>query len=324
MTTKQEKIKKVITFIPYLLSISVLIIFAFHIIKEADRYRVLLDFTVGEIISLFGLALCFPVLNGLSNLFLYRILGVNINLSESVGLAAVNTLANQLPLSGGIVAKAIYLKKRYQLQYSYFFSVTLSLYIIFLSTSGLIGLIVINSWWFFNSFERFPFLVIGFMLMTLSIVTLWLPTGWINRSGKFGQWLNQLADGWSVIGKHPRVLFILVGIQVMMIMIFAGRLWIAFNLLSQNITYLQCIFFSSASILTQIVSITPGGLGIREGIIAGLAAILGFDMGVSIVAVGIDRLIATTLVVVLGTIYTYLLSGKVLTTESMDSLKDEE
>lgn len=322
MTIKKEKIRKVITFIPYLLSVSVLIGFVFHVIKEADRYRVLLDFTVGEIVSLFGLAFCFPILNGLSNLVLYRTLGVSITINESVGLAAVNTLANQLPFSGGIITKAIYLKKRYQLKYSYFLSVTLSLYIIFLSTSGLIGLIVINRWR--NPIDKYPFLVIGFIIMTLSIVTLWIPTGWIHRSGKFGQWIKQIADGWSVIGKHPKVLFVLVGIQVMMIMIFAGRLWIAFNLLSQNITYLQCIFFSSASILTQIVSITPGSLGIREGIIAGLATILGFDMGVSIVAVGIDRLIATTLVVVLGVIYTYILSERALDTESIDTVKDKD
>lgn len=75
--------------------------------------------------------------------------------------------------------------------------------------------------------------------------------------------------------------------------------------------WLRYVVLSAATILTRPVSIAPGGLGIREGIGVGVASVMGFDPGISVVAVGIDRLIATLVIIVVGTVYTYILSRKV-------------
>ena len=99
----------------------------------------------------------------------------------------------------------------------------------------------------------------------------------------------------------------------------AARYWIAFHTLSQDVTYAQCLLFAAATILTRLVSIAPGGLGVREGIVAGVASLLGFEAGVSAVAVGLDRLVATSVIIVLGTIYTYLLSAKATSAEPIDA-----
>jgi uncharacterized protein (TIRG00374 family) len=72
------------------------------------------------------------------------------------------------------------------------------------------------------------------------------------------------------------------------------------------------------------VNIAPGGLGVREGIVAGVASLLGFEAGVSAVAVGIDRLVATSVVIVLGTIYTYVLSKKATDAEPADAVSAGE
>ena len=39
-----------------------------------------------------------------------------------------------------------------------------------------------------------------------------------------------------------------------------------------------------------------------------MAAILGFDVGASVVAVGLERLVSTLVVIIVGVIYSYLLS----------------
>jgi putative flippase GtrA len=49
---------------------------------------------------------------------------------------------------------------------------------------------------------------------------------------------------------------------------------------------------------------------VREGIVAGVASLLGFEPDVSAVAVGLDRLVATSVILVLGTVFTYILSKK--------------
>jgi uncharacterized protein (TIRG00374 family) len=98
-------------------------------------------------------------------------------------------------------------------------------------------------------------------------------------------------------------------------LLFAGRLWIAFHALSQGVTLDQCILFSSAAILTRLVSIAPGGLGVREAIVTSVASALGFDAGVSLVAVIIDRLVETVVVITLGIVYTYTLGKKIASAE---------
>jgi hypothetical protein len=67
-------------------------------------------------------------------------------------------------------------------------------------------------------------------------------------------------------------------------------------------------------VLTQLIAITPGGLGVREGIVAIVASVYGIEMGVSVLAVGIDRLVATSVILVLGTVFTYILSKKAANT----------
>jgi uncharacterized protein (TIRG00374 family) len=148
--------------------------------------------------------------------------------------------------------------------------------------------------------------------MAASVLLLWLPVDASSVPGKWGKRLAQLLDGWQVLSQNWLLVGELVGLQLLMTLIFAGRLWIAFHALSQDVTLAQCILFSAATILTRLVSITPGGLGVREAIIASVASVLGFDIGVSVVAVGVDRLIATLVIIVLGTVYTYILSKQVV------------
>lgn len=95
-------------------------------------------------------------------------------------------------------------------------------------------------------------------------------------------------------------------------MLLAIRYWLAFQMVSQNITIGDAILFSSATILTQLVSIAPGGLGVREAIVGIIATTLGFDTTVSVIAVGIDRLISTIPILILGGLSAVIL-GKQIT-----------
>jgi uncharacterized protein (TIRG00374 family) len=98
---------------------------------------------------------------------------------------------------------------------------------------------------------------------------------------------------------------------MVMSLILAGRFWLAFRALSQDVSLSHCLLFSSATVLTRLVSIAPGGLGVREAIVAGVASSIGFDAGVGAVSVGLDRLIETSVIVLLGVVYTYVLGTQI-------------
>jgi uncharacterized membrane protein YbhN (UPF0104 family) len=300
---------------PYILSIAVLLALIFYLHGNADRYQQLLDLSAGSLLLLAGLVLVFAFSKGLINYFFYRGLGVYLTLNEGIGLAAVNTLANQLPFAGGLIAKGVYLKQRHELAYTRFLSATLALYVCFVAANGAIGIAVLVYWKLVHQATVPTLLILGFSCMAASIFLLWLPIDFSFISGKWGQRLAQLMDGWQVLSQNWPMVGRLIGLQVFVTLLFAGRFWIAFHALSQDVTLAQCVLFSSANILTTLVTITPGGLGVREGIVAGVASLLGFEASVSVVAVGIDRLVSTLVIIALGAVYTYVLSKKVATAQ---------
>ena len=321
---KHGVVSKVRTFLPYALSVGALVVFVTYLWQNVDRYQRLLRLSPSVLLSLLGLVLVFTVTNGAINYFFFKALGVFLTFNESIGLAAVNTLANQLPFAGGLVAKGVYLKQRHQLAYTHFLSATMALYICFVAVNGAVALGVLGYWALVGGPTAPLALVLGFAGMLTSLISLWLPVGALKLPGKIGDRLMQLAEGWHVLSQNVRLVGVMAAFQVLMTILFAGRFWIAFRALSQEISYAQCLLFASATVLTRLVNIIPGGLGVREGIVAGMATLLGFEPGVSAVAVGLDRLIATSVIIVLGTVYTYLLSAKVAGSDQADSMKPQQ
>lgn len=298
--------------IPYILTLIVVVLFLGYLYQNADRYQKLLNLSPDLLLVMIGLSFLMIGTNGLTNCYLYRELGSPLTLNEGFGLAAINTLANQLPFSGGLIAKGVYLKQRYVLAYTRFLGATLALYICFVAANGLVGIIMLTYLYLVYGVPYSLLLLLGFLGMTLSSVILWLPISIDSISGKWSQHLVRLMSGWQVFSQNRLLLAKLITLQLVMTLIFAIRLNFAFRILSQDVLLVYCILFSAASILSRLISIAPGGLAIREGIIAAIAAVLDFDVGITVVAVGIDRLVSTSVVVIVGSVYTYILSKKVV------------
>lgn len=294
----------------YIISMTALLIFFTYIYRNAHRYLGLLDFSPGGLLLLVGLVLVVMLSNGSINYLLYRGLKVRLSFQEGIGLAAINTLANQLPFAGGMIAKGVYLKKRHRLAYTYFLSATVALYILFVTGNGLVGIASFAYLKFIRGMVLPNWLILGFSGMIVSISLLQVPLTPSLLRGRWSERIEQLLVGKQLLHRNRLLAGKLVTIQVLSTIALAGRFWIAFRLLSQDVTLAQCILFASASILTQLVTITPGGLGVRELIVASIASVLGMDIGISMVAVGLDRIISTTIIAAAGSIYTYHLSEK--------------
>ncbi len=292
--------KKLIKIIPTVITIVVISIFIFYVQQNWDRILQLADISGWTLALLCVLVLITISQNGLVNYLLYQSMNVKINYFLSFGLAIVNTLANQLPLSGGLIAKGLYLSKKYKLPISKYLSATGALFICFLSTNGVIGLIAL---WYLNSYQGkyIPYyLILGFGLMTLSIIVLFFPIKNIRIPEKYHKYVADFASGWKVLIIRKWLLIKLISIQLLSILTIALRYKIALKAFSQDVTIIESLLIASATILTRLVSIAPGGLGVREGLAASIAVILGFDPVISIVAVGLDRLISTILIIFLG------------------------
>jgi uncharacterized membrane protein YbhN (UPF0104 family) len=285
--------------------------FGIYLAQNATRYRDLFIFSTRWLVLLVALILASIVSNGLINVNLYRALNAPLTVNEGIGLGVINTLANQLPFAGGLIAKGVYLKQRHALAYERFLSATGALYVCFVAVNGLVGLAVMTFLVLTSETQGVLPIYWGFLAMAASSALLWIPTRAIDLlPSKWKRRLEEMLSGWQILSRDLLLVGGLVGLQTAATVVSAGRFWIAFHALSQDVTYAQCLLFSSATILTRLVNIVPGGLGVREGIVAGVASTLGFEPEVSAVAVGLDRVVSTSVIIVLGIVYTYILSKK--------------
>ena len=255
-------------YFPFVLLVGVLLIFGTYLGKNINRYQQLFNLKLSSFLYLLGLVFLFILINGTINYFFYRALDVFLEYNESIGLATVNTLANQLPFAGGLIAKGTYLKKRYHLSYTRFLSATMALYVCFLVVNGLVALVVLGYWAFLQSRNVPLGLVLGFTGMVAGVLSFWIPFDKIPLPKKLNRRLVQLIDGWQCLRNNLRIVGIMVTLQMVGLFIFSGRLWLSFRAFSQNVSYTECLLFSSATVLTRLVSFAPGGLGVRESIIA--------------------------------------------------------
>ena len=294
---KTPQIRQVIVSI---LSIAIIVAFVYYLYLNADQYLRLLQISVMGVVMLVLLSLLISLLNGMINVLMFRSLGANLSQREGFYLAAASTLANQLPISGGIVTRSVYLKHRYGLSYTKNFSATLALFACSIAAYGFLGVAILAYWYFTQHVPPSPILFIGFGGMAAGLLIFLLPLDKIRIPDFLLRWLDQAVEGWTVIGRNPQLLAQLLGLQTSTMLLMAARYWLAFHMVSQNVTVGQVILFASASILTQLVSFAPGGLGVREAIVGGIAAALGFDAAVSLFALALDRLVSTVVIVVLG------------------------
>lgn len=285
-----------------LLSFGIIVFFFLYISLNFNKYEHLFRLSIPHISALLLFIVLFKYINGLVNTALYQILGAPIPISDGFWLSAVATLANLLPISGGIISKGIYLKQVHKLSYTRFLSATLALFFMFVSANGIIGLFIIFYWQIAQGFTTPLPLTLGFAGMAASLIVFLLPIERMRKINLIGNRIEKTLDGWKIIKQTPRAVIRLTALQTGLVLLLAIRYWVSFQMVSQKITFGQTILFSSASVLTQIVSIAPGGLGVREGIVAAVAGALGFDIGIVIIAVGIERLISTFVTIVFGVI----------------------
>ncbi len=266
---------------------------------------------------MFLLSLLFPLINSLQNMYFYQGLGVkNFTFADSFLISSASTLANQLPIPGGILSRGFYFKKKFNLSYTKYTSSIFALFFFSVAVNGLAGLGVLTYWKLFTPIPVNTTLALAFFLMVASLLVFWIPMQKIRLPQKIQNLSNQAIEGWMTIRQSPGLIWKVILTQLAMIFFLSLRYWIAFRMVSQEVTFAQVLLFASASILTQLVTIAPGGLGVREAIVAGVATALGFDTSVSVVAVSLDRLVITIVIVLMGWVSTIILGRQISRAES--------
>lgn len=256
----------------------------------ADFLEQLRTVGLGGVIGWLVLTLVARAVMAEITVLLVRVLGFSLRRADAFWINWIRTFANQvMPLSG--VAVFAYEVRR-KLGIPWPALAALSTPLIFLSSTalGVLGCLAVVSNLAHMDTAAIPMLAAFSVLLCLSLLAVsraeWLigklPRKLSSQAHGMATSLRKLSAG-HVIGK-------VILLNAVAIVFRGSRLWLLFRVIGIDIDWTGALLLIVVSESTMLFQITPGGLGLREGAIVGVAALLGIQTEVGAAVALIDRL----------------------------------
>lgn len=259
----------------------------------------------GRFLAIAGLMVASLALRGVANRLFFGGLGVRAPFRDWFAVVTVTAFTNYLPLSAGLLAKAFFLKRVHALSYGRFAVGQAGLLLLVLATNGVAGLAALSV---AGSDGLLGPVGAGFAAMVAAAGLLFLPESLARRLPAWLPWDAHAAPvarrAWPVIA----------ALQLAILGATALGLWLAFAMGAGPVSLAACVIFSAAIVLTRVVSLTPGALGVREFLVGGLAWLTGFELRDAVIASTIVRVAEMAVVFALGAVFTWSLSERVAAT----------
>ncbi|MCP5095252.1 MAG: hypothetical protein GY943_06850, partial [Chloroflexi bacterium] len=156
--------------VTFLVLLVVLSGIGFYLNRNRELFALLTHISWPLLLSMVLLRLLFVALNGYYLKLFARVFGVQLRIREWFGLAFITTMGNYLtPLSGGMVARATYLKVRHSMPYSQFLSLLAASYLMIFWVAGVLGLVAA---WKLEAVAQGSELVLIFFVVMVTAVSI--------------------------------------------------------------------------------------------------------------------------------------------------------
>ncbi|MCG8594945.1 MAG: hypothetical protein MI785_11365 [Kiloniellales bacterium] len=212
-------------------------------------------------------------LNAYEFLLSGRLVGRGIPFVRALEIAIVGTAANMLPLPGATLVRIVGLKAAGAG-----------------SGDSVQATLFVASIWF-----GIAFLIAGLWMPPLEVP--WLREGFLAFGAAASiaslYWARRLAGGLSVPVQVGFVKLLLVLTDVV-------RMLVCLRALGVDSTLAQNAAFAVTSVVGNVASVVPAGLGVREGLSAALAPLVGITASAGFVAASLNRLLGMVVILPLS------------------------
>lgn len=225
---------------------------------------------------------------------------------ESFYVSIISSLGNYfLPMRGGAAIRSVYLKKKFDFSYSLFISTLYGNYIIvFLINSflALISLLLIQFKFGLVSTVLYIFFIFLFVtMMLLAFIKISIKDSDVHKNNftnKIITIIKNIIKGWNLIIENKKLMSSLILLTFGNFLISTILFLIEFETLGINSSLVNIVLYNCLSGVSLLVSLTPGSLGIREGLFFLTSNILKIDNKQIMQLALLDRsLIIITLVI---------------------------
>ena len=261
-----------------------------------------------SMILLFLVTVATLAANGLCLRIFARKFSIYLKWKEWFGLASVTAMGNYLtPFSGGLVARAAYLKHRYDFPYAHFLAMLAANYMIAFAVISVTGIVTALTR---TGTESYSWPVLFFFLATLSTILLvsYLPSMAAGKQHRLLRLVQPALEGFDII-RRDRVLWgKLIALTVFNVAAGGILFFVAFASIGFAVPFTVALLIYLLTSFTLLINITPGNLGVQEAAASLAAAILGAGADMGFLAALIIRAVTILSAFALGPIFSYLLS----------------
>jgi len=284
---------------PLLMTFGVLCLLGLFLLRNRERIARTYEFEPLHFVAVAALVALSLALRSVANQRLFGALGAAASWSRWFRLICVTSFSNLIP-SAGLVGKALFLKRVHDMPFATFGLGQLTFLLLILATNGAAGWLALV---IFRPASRIGLVSAALLLMAV------VPVVVLHLRRVPGFLRARLPADLSAVRASRPAWPAVVLLQLAMLGVGAAALSLCFDMGEQRVGYVACLVFVAAGALTRLVAITPGALGVRELLTAGIAQLLGADFANALVAVTLFRAVELAVVVALGGVFTYSISG---------------
>lgn len=281
---------------------------AFYLAQHREVFDKLRVIPVWSGLPLFILGVLALTANGLYLKIFARKFDLDLRAREWFGLAAVTAMGNYLtPLSGGLMARAAYLKLRHEFPYSRFLAMLAANYLIAFAVIGAAGTVVMLTRIATGGFSWPVLLLFAATVLAVPLV-LRLPPGTGTSGGRILRFVQSALEGLAVIRRDRTLLGKLVALTLWNVSLGAALYFAVFRVIGAPIPLALALLLHLLTSYTVLINLTPGNLGVQEIVTGVAASVLGAGAETGLLAALIVRAVTTLCAFALGPIFSYLLS----------------
>jgi uncharacterized membrane protein YbhN (UPF0104 family) len=289
---------------------------ALYLMHHPELFDLTRNITIGSGIQLFILSALTLAVNGLFLRIFTSKFNMQLKTMEWFGLASITSMGNYLtPFSGGLIARAAYLKHRFDFPYGQFLTMLTANYMVTFAAISLIGILVMLT---LSGTEHSSWPVI--LLFVTALLAIFLlsifPSITRGRRSRLLRLANRATEGLDLIRRDKILIGKLIALTLVNIMIGALIFSVAFRSLGLTIPFRTALLIYLLSSFSVLINITPGNLGVQEVTTSLAAEILGVGADTGLLASLIIRAITILAALTFGPVFSYLLSKELAASKS--------
>jgi uncharacterized membrane protein YbhN (UPF0104 family) len=237
---------------------------------------------------------------------------VRLTPKEWFGLSVVTTMGNYItPFSGGMIARAAYLKREHNLAYARFVTLLASNYLVSFWVIGIVGALTLLAG---GVTIALHWEVLTFFLAVAGCTTalVVLPTDRLPWEHRWANTINTSLEGWKRLRSDRSLLIRLVLYTILNVLLNGLSLWVAYAGLGSRIPFRSALLVGLLTLFSLLIRMTPGNLGIQEAVVSLSSGLLGMGTGEGLLAALLIRAATLIWAFTLGPVFGLLLTGRVM------------